>query len=93
MERVDQTLARRMGLDYLANMGLDYLANSAKVSEVEVEEPYEYEPEPNEYPTEPSRDKRVDVDPELIRENMENEIKARFYEQKYNELLAMIMNR
>ena len=85
MERVDQTLARRMGLDYLANC--------SKVSEVEVAEPYEYEPETNEYPTAPSREKLVYVNEEKIRKNMENEIKARFYEQKYNELLAMIMNR
>lgn len=84
MERVDKALARRLGLDYLLNSSQGECIPEVKVA---VAEPYVYEPY-REVTNEPKAQ-----DMKLLEYNMENEIKARFYEEKYNELLAMIMNR
>lgn len=77
MERVDQALARRLGLEYT-------LKYSQSDNETEVAEPYEYEP---------CQGNTEELNSDLIREIMENEIKANFYEEKYNELLNMILQR
>lgn len=78
--RVSEEDMRRIDEALLKSVGLAEVLKSSQENVLAVAEPYEYEP---------VQDERIMPDMEF----MECKIKARFYEQKYNELLAMIMNR